>query len=447
MKKRIAAFATAALSLFAMMPSFASAETANADTKSDFVVLGDSIASGFTRKGNVEYTYGDILADYYKGNISNFSVPGYTTDDMNDFLKNLSADNKTALTNAEYIVISIGGNDIINYSVQYLLQYCIKHNFLAEGYTAENIPAEFGLTELLDIIDTEALKEYANGNMQNKLELATTLSELTSNIAVNSNQKNCLIKESIMPNITAAVAEIKKINPNAEIIIQNIYQPLQIDQNVLTDSYKTIANQLRSSLETIMKNFNTELTEIAAESGIKVADILTEFTSLESGVSKSASTPGNAKYFVDIQNKDLKQGDIHPNQKGHLAIAAEIIDTIGEKHNDYGILSEIYETLEDKDAYPAVALQTYKSAAGEYKLGDVNFDSKIDATDASTVLTEYANTSAGRDVTFTYRQRLAGNVVDDKGIDAQDASLILTFYANSSAGGTNDFLEFIEKNK
>ena len=67
-----------------------------------------------------------------------------------------------------------------------------------------------------------------------------------------------------------------------------------------------------------------------------------------------------------------------------------------------------------------------------YLAGDINKDGKVDAKDASAVLSEYSRASTGADLTFTPWQRIVGDMKADKIIDANDASKILIEYARLS---------------
>lgn len=64
-----------------------------------------------------------------------------------------------------------------------------------------------------------------------------------------------------------------------------------------------------------------------------------------------------------------------------------------------------------------------------YTLGDVNNDGKVNAVDASTVLTYYANISTNKDGGFDDNQKAAADVDHDGKINAVDASNILSYYA------------------
>ena len=96
----------------------------------------------------------------------------------------------------------------------------------------------------------------------------------------------------------------------------------------------------------------------------------------------------------------------------------------------------------DKDGYGRVVLaadgdkwlvKSYEfvdsNDAPAYTLGDVDNDGKINAVDASTVLTYYANVSTNKDGGFTEDQKMSANVNSDNAINAVDASCILSYYA------------------
>ena len=79
----------------------------------------------------------------------------------------------------------------------------------------------------------------------------------------------------------------------------------------------------------------------------------------------------------------------------------------------------------------------------DFLLGDVNGNGMVDAVDASSVLTYYAQTSTGKDGGFTETQLKAADMNENGLVDATDASAILTFYAKSSVdnGGSAGTVE------
>ena len=168
MKKVLSTLLAAVLSVSAIatVPS-AEAEKATAAAKSGMVILGDSIATGYTKQGNVAHNYGEICGDYLGCKVSNYAVVGDTTDDMLALIDKMSAEQKKNISDAEYVVISIGGND-------YLYSNIIELIFaLLLGSTA---PAK-------KIID------------------------------------------NAYKNFKSIISKIKTINPDAVIIVQTLYNP------------------------------------------------------------------------------------------------------------------------------------------------------------------------------------------------------------------------------
>lgn len=76
-------------------------------------------------------------------------------------------------------------------------------------------------------------------------------------------------------------------------------------------------------------------------------------------------------------------------------------------------------------------------------LGDVNGDGLVDATDATSVLVEYAGLSTGNQSTFTESVKQSADVNKDNMINAVDATVILQYYAHLSTGGTDPIENFI----
>lgn len=454
MKKHLSFILAAALTMASFPAVTASAAD---DDKKDFVVIGDSIAAGEIRDGFVEYNYGEILADYYGGTVANYATSGMDSDVLLKSVKELSDEQKNAVKEAECVVISIGGNDIIHYFSKSMLTYFAEpnpandfKNFLKAGYTEADIPEEPTIDDLMKMVDADSVANFSK-NMVNALEL---LGEIRGTASKLRNSSNGYIKTHIVKNLTDTIAEIKSINPDAEIVVQNIYQPVQLTPDYLAKTYGSgskyidIVGQVRDVAEGLTSSFDEQLAAVAADTGVKKADIRTDFTSMEDGVTQSDANPGHAAYFVDIATGSLSTGDVHPNQKGHLAIASKIITTLGDTHNDGGLLSDIYENLSDKASYPAAALKTYEAAAGTYMMGDVTFDGIIDGRDATMVLTDYAATSTGKATKFRYRQNITAEVNGDSIIDGRDATTILTYYAKASAGTEKgSFDDYIKNNK
>ena len=88
------------------------------------------------------------------------------------------------------------------------------------------------------------------------------------------------------------------------------------------------------------------------------------------------------------------------------------------------------------EAEPVITFKMHYDAEPILK-GDVNFDGKIDATDASLVLAEYSRVQAGEPPTFTPEQFEAADMDNDGRITAMDASEILRIYAEQQSSRSN----------
>ncbi len=421
------------------------------ETSGGVVIFGDSIASGYGLDKEKEYNYGQIIGDYLGCDVDNYAVAGDTTSDMLEVLANLSDEQKQNVSDSDIVIISIGGNDIIHYASKKILDFCAKRNLLNEGFTSSDIPEDPGISDLMLIANIRGkggLIEYAQSGFTAAYELTSLLKDIAGNCRFDNKNYEGYIVNSIMPNIKTAVSEIKEINPDARVIVQTIYQPIQIDPEFLeaeygADSqYADVIAQLRMNFKDILDSFRTELNGVE---GIEVADVYYEFTSLDDSVTQNAANPGYAYYFTDIQ-KSGKEKDFHPNQRGHLAIAAKILDVIGELHDDDGLLTQVYLNLDNigkEIRYPHIALDTYKKVAGNFMLGDVNFDGTIDGIDATLTLRDYTLKISGMPTIFSQSQQESANANSDEAIDGVDATLILRYYTLVLSGDQRTFEEFL----
>ncbi len=444
MKKVLSVFISAVMgaSIAAIPPVHATGETDGID---GIAIFGDSIASGYGLDPDKEYNYGQIIGDYLDCKVENYAVSGDTTFDMLDDVKNLSDEQKKFISGSEVVVVSIGGNDLMKYSAKKILDFAADNGFLNEGYTKDNIPQNPDITDLLVYVNTEAIMDYAATDVAASLKLGMVLMDIYSGLCVGSGKDEGYISEVMIPNITEAVGIIKSLNPDVRIIIQSVYQPIQLSPEYmaekLTGNKAIAAGMVRLRFEAILDDYRTKL---AAVEGVEIADILNEFTSLPADAEETEQ--GYAYYFTDIELSG-KDRDFHPNQRGHLAIAAEILDTIGVLHNDNGLLTKVYRSLPETGrevTYPHIALDTYKKVAGNFMLGDVDFDNIITGSDATLVLREYTLLGSNVDTIFSSTQKEAADVDDNGIITGSDAQMILNYYTYLSSGGNLSFEEYFK---
>lgn len=437
MKKFISAVLSASLAVSSMGTLFASAAEIYGDG-SDIVVFGDSIAEGYDL-ASTEYNYGQIVADYIGGTVSNYAKAG---DETADTITKIASAND--LKDAEVVIISSGANDMIHYAVDNLLKFFAQNNLLNDGYTTDNIPENPTFDQMLNMVDMTAVKEFI-GKSINTTKIAMRLEMLEAHIITGAADKGYenydhVIEAQIVPNIEKMVSDIRAVNPNARIILQTVYNPIQLEESYLNgtipSSYKQFFSLLEPKFTNIVNAYNEKINSIE---GVEIADVYTSFASKN-------EAEFNTWYFTGIQENDIKDFNIHPNQAGHIAIAANILNVLGEKNEDGGLLNLTYEMLAKKDSYPAYALSEYNNVAGTYILGNTNGDTLIDANDATVILAEYSATSTGGTGVLSENEKKAADIDADGKIGSADASLILAYYSYTSTGGTASFKNYLANN-
>lgn len=358
MKKIMSAVLSAAIAASAALPFVNNGYAV--DDIDNIVVLGDSIAAGYGLSEN-EHNYGEIIGDYYKAKTDNFAKSGDETKDLISKLEAPSAEMSESIKNADYVVISIGGNDLIHYASNYLLNICANVNVLKSGYTKDDIPDNPTFEDINRLIDRDALKEYASAN---PIPMNSNVQKLRANICEKSNGKyDCVIQKSVIPNIEKIDLDIKALNPDTKIVYQTIYDPLQFESAYYDATYtgetRKVMNLIRPVFAAVADSFRDQLNEAQIGDSL-IADVYYDFTSEEK--IDDATSYKYSWYFTKMQNKRADM-DFHPTQAGHVAIAAKVIDTIGTVDKGGDLIVQSFNKLADKDRYPAVAYATYKKVA------------------------------------------------------------------------------------
>ena len=136
--------------------------------------------------------------------------------------------------------------------------------------------------------------------------------------------------------------------------------------------------------------------------------------------------------FVVPENAE--QGEVYPFGISYVNDGIAYDTFINSEQNDAGKLQMTYVfTKGIYNGYIKINGEKKTTPPVEYDLGDVNNDDRIDAVDASSVLSYYAKISTDQDGGYTEAQKLAADVNNDGLINAVDASDILAYYAYASA--------------
>lgn len=267
-------------------------EMVTQETPYRITVLGDSIATGYGldnyNKDDITAcaSYANILALDYKlvseVNYYNKAVDGYTTQNL---LSHLNSKTLDMYLGSDVIILSIGGNDFLGRLINF-------------------ITTTTGETNLKD-----AIPKIMQMEPQKLTFLGMSLGEELD-----------AALESYMNDFPEIIKYIKSINPDANIIVQTLYNPLEKFEQF--EAIKTLSKAKISLLNEVITGNTTD------ENGkqlYRIADI--------------------ASAFSDKADKltNISQMDIHPNADGH-AVIAEIIDKV--------VHEQTYSTLTEKAVAP-----------------------------------------------------------------------------------------------
>ena len=357
------------------------------------LVLGDSIAVGYGL-AETDKTYGDIIGTCMNYSVTNLAASGLDTTELLAQLE--TADTQAAVASADLICISIGGNDLLDPTIDYMNSLC------QEGES------------MLDMVQ----------RLQAEGTLADAYTGLTSVLSEPS--KTC------RTNIPLIETAVRELNPDAKVVFQTIYNPVEYKTTIIngvdySEEYKYLNNYASGQLKRINKVIN-ELTQ-----------------------STPADVAGAIHYTAWIYLRTQEQ-DIHPSPLGHALIAATIMDSIGGITGKDTQITKVLNALSAEDAatLPADDRARMEAYAGESveltdSLGDVDNDAAISATDATLALQHYVTvTMLGQpDGILTADQALRADVNADGNVTSADATYILTYYINTMLGFTPSWDDII----
>lgn len=247
----------------------------------NLLIIGDSISTGYglenyeykniphTSSINTTGSYGYILSQKYNltDTYHNFANDGDNSDELLKKLQTHKLDEY--IKNADFISISIGGNDLIDYF------YSVIKNSL-------DIKDELSLEKIKNL-NFKDIKLYQNVIIY----LATNdFKEMKKNTQNNFND-----------NFNSIEKYIHDLNPDAKIIFQTVFNPFSgIPSYTLFDS--------------ISEMFLTDLNKTITSSGTDNTDFIDVYSVFKD----------NSKKYTNILSND-----IHPNSEGHKKIA-ELLD-------------------------------------------------------------------------------------------------------------------------
>lgn len=277
------------------------------------VVLGDSIARGYGLESPESMRFSALLEQslamvYEDIEIANYGVDGRTGEELIDFVKN---EPPKELADCDCIIISIGGNNILQ--------------MLDTLDTALNALME---------IDPKAVTDYFKYTVtdegEEKDKLAYACDVLSSvfgaiNVAFESETFNSLITDAgkrLENEIPRLISELRKINPDAKIYFQTVYNPYKDINLSLQDVEEKL--DLDTHGERAVAKLNAPIEALAKENGYEIVPVWQEFD-------RSNKTLTNAGISLITASISF---DPHPNARGHELIAEIYYGIITEAKND-----------------------------------------------------------------------------------------------------------------
>ena len=355
-RKVIAALLVIAL-LACCVAALAACNKNEGERKTEIVYLGDSIAEGILGASPLglrhEYAYANVIGRRNDYTYYNHSVSGHLTKDLRAILENEDLDYDRArglllhVSEADIIHISILGNDV--------LQDRMDGAFETEPVTMHNIILE------------AAEEEY------------TSIDRVLNGDAVGG-----VTTAGSVENIKAIVDALRRLNPDALIIFQSVYNPIMdVDTPLIKQGtrdaleaagFEITLDSLHRLGDLLIERLNSALDAVLAMDGYEDAFVIAD-----------GHAAFNAVYAADPSRaKDLIYPDgIHPSNEGHAVLAGLT----------QGILEE--RGLADKDS----ALQAYKTMRKDL-LTDYFAGTSVDTAAASAAIDGAADCAAVTEAFF-----------------------------------------------
>ena len=296
MKRKLLAILLSLAMLFTLLPPGAALAVSPS-----YVALGDSITTGYGL-AEEETAFPTTVANNVGATLTNLAADGETSASL---LTKLQTDEsvKTAVSDADVITITIGGNDLMDALYEYL---ATRYNMdeTDETNTDKNMSAEdvkAALTaETPDIILLMKFIGYIPDFDSEQIEVAL---------------------QNYASNLNGIVTKINELNQNVVIVVATQYNPYkQIDT-----SNKIFGPTIKNVVDAFENGVNALNTKIKAENdSYAVADVKAMFDNpgtTEPLCNASIVINGDVINGVTIEELNL---DFHPNANGHEVIAVVV---------------------------------------------------------------------------------------------------------------------------
>ena len=258
----------------------------------DYVALGDSISTGYGLAAG-EASFVSQLADQSGLTVLNLAQNGATTQDVWNTLEGLEGADKSALENARLITLTVGGNDLMGALYTYLADTYNQAN--DTSYTAQDIQLALTGDASAPVSQLAVL-----------LHLSTSLKSF-----VDTGMAEAL--EQFQADLIRIVQTLRTLNPTAQIILTNQYNPYGILKNVT--SFSSLADQF----DTGVGKLNAAIQAAIDQAGVEHLTLVDVYTPFQAAIDRGENPcNANATGLSDINP------DFHPNALGHTLMAQAV---------------------------------------------------------------------------------------------------------------------------
>ncbi|MCI5910331.1 MAG: GDSL-type esterase/lipase family protein, partial [Oscillospiraceae bacterium] len=301
MKFKLTAVLTAAALSLTMVP-FVVTSTASAETPT-VLVLGDSISTGYGLS-DTDNSYASLVADYYGATYVNYAQDGLKAEELKVSLENGTYD--TELSKADYVLVTIGGNDIIAPALEIIQKVTKKYGYEVNSYK--------NVKELLSAFSSKDQKMVDE-----------VIEELGNNV----------FPKKVSKDYVKSCIKYVSEHTNGKVVFQTVYNPFSVNTSSSEWApYKSRLDNINTKMDMYCNTMKKYYAEAADEnSNAQLLDAYSYFA-------------GHGETLTNIESID-----IHPNQAGHLYLAADTISLLGGNAGggdklkaSYNSIAEPYKT-------------------------------------------------------------------------------------------------------
>ena len=264
---------------------------------STLLVLGDNISTG-SGLPDTNNSYANLIADYYGATYINYAQDGLMAEDLKISLEN--GDYDTELSKADYVLVTIGENDIISTVIEIIKKVAIKYGYDVDDFTS--------LKDFLSIFSSE-----------DQQMIDEIIEEFAMTISVR------YISENYIKPCFYYISN----HTNGKVVFQTVYNPFSINTSSSEWApYKSRLDNINAKMDiycSVMKKYYEKYAN--NYDNIQILDTYTNF----------------ADHGETLTN--IESMDINPNQAGHLYLAADIISLLGGKKANEEKIKSSYDSL------------------------------------------------------------------------------------------------------